>query len=117
MSEEKLKCANCGREEVPTFELDYFDVNGQQMCEPCAMPFLLGQKEPTEVANDHMNKVCRSGSGCMYLVANPKFSCAKYTSLAHLLRENVKNGKMRSTGDNCSGPPSFKILEPSTVQQ
>lgn len=39
------------------------------------------------------------------------FECAKGTNMEILLRKRRKDKTIRAMGNNCGGPPDFKILE------
>ncbi len=63
------------------------------------------------LSKDHVKNVCRFGkpNGCCFLTlgaAGPE--CAKGTEIEAVIRSRLAHGSMRSTSDNCSGPPNFK---------
>lgn len=64
---------------------------------------------------DWEQKICLVGHGeatCSFLViASGQFRCAKGSVIEALIRMRISEGKMRTTGDNCSGPPSFIVTK------
>ncbi len=67
--------------------------------------FALLQEFPTE---EHVQGICKFQQGeatCRYLALNPEgLHCVKASILRETLDERVKDGDIRSRGDNCDGP-------------
>jgi hypothetical protein len=110
---EKSKCGKCPREWVPDFSCDCYTIDGVDLCEPCAMPYLMNARDPEPVNKVRVEDFCMLGKGeatCAFLVmASDGYVCAKYSTLEHILRERLTEGSIRAKGDNCSGPPVFKV--------
>ncbi len=68
-----------------------------------------------DIPDDHLENVCRPGKGkstCVFLMFGAGFECAKKTGFEKLLRDRRAQGETNAKGDNCSGPPDFKTVEP-----
>lgn len=109
---EMSKCALCSREWVPSFSLDCYEIDGLDVCERCAMPYFMKSRDPEPVGEERVRSVCMFGdreATCAFLLMSPRFSCAKASPFEDVLRRKLEVGLMTARGDNCSGPPSFKI--------
>ena len=66
---------------------------------------------------EHVDKVCIPGNGaftCSYLVFSSEvrgFECAKGTELEVVILKRRAQKSMNAMGDNCSGPPDFKVAQ------
>jgi hypothetical protein len=63
---------------------------------------------------DHVERVCRRGQpGCCAYLASarlPDFFCAKGDAgLADVIRGRLREGTIGARGDNCSGPPDYRL--------
>jgi hypothetical protein len=71
--------------------------------------------KPTVVSPYQLRNYCRNDEkhihirpGCAFLVlTNDGPACAKQSRLEPLIRKRMAEKTMRSTGENCSGPPDF----------
>jgi hypothetical protein len=80
--------------------------------------FLALQRSPMSnelIPNEHVEKVCKPGCGeetCRYLASRqlPDYFCAKGDKdLLKFIELRVAQGTLGSKGDNCSGPPDYKV--------
>jgi hypothetical protein len=114
IEETQVKCAACGREWVPSFAIDCYTIDGAELCEPCALPYMMKSPDPEPVDNARSQNVCKRGQGavtCAFLGMHPGFVCLKHTPFEGMLRQRLAEGTMTAKGDNCSGPPLFKVSE------
>jgi len=63
---------------------------------------------------EHVEKICRPGQpGCCAFLASrqpPEYFCAKAApDLLRAIQSRLAEGTMGAQGDNCSGPPDYKI--------
>jgi hypothetical protein len=115
-TEKTTTCAKCHRVWVPDFSLDCYTIDDVELCEPCAMPYLLKSGNPEPIDQERITNVCKLGQGnaaCAFLAMSmsPGFGCAKRSSLEDTIRQRIQEGSMGAKGDNCSGPPAFVIVK------
>jgi hypothetical protein len=73
-------------------------------------------RDPVPVPNGHETSVCKKGQGeltCSFLGLSSRdghlvYECLKGSSLESAIRGRLREGSMKSKGDNCSGPPDFR---------
>jgi hypothetical protein len=66
------------------------------------------------LSDNRVKEICRIGQGggtCAFLSFDPNtgFFCAKGTGLERVIFMRLAHGESRSKGDNCAGPPNFKL--------
>jgi len=70
-------------------------------------------QENISVDNDYVHRVCKPGYGaatCSYIGAMAKgWICMKKTELEAQVNRRRNEKSMVAMGDNCSGPPEFKL--------
>lgn len=76
----------------------------------------------TKLTGEQVNTLCRPGQGaatCSFLLMAPRagWTCAKGTEFEKILAERRQYRRMRALGDNCSGAPEFRILQPPVLQE
>jgi len=113
---EKRTCRVCEKTFVPSFIFDFYP-DGEDpsvgRCERCMMTELFKKPDPVSVTPEHAETVCKSGKGeiaCSFLgLGEGGFSCLKKSSFESAIQERRRAGSIGAKGDNCSGPPDFKI--------
>ena len=65
------------------------------------------------ISDKHLQTVCLRGGeeSCAYLLLGGNGTeCAKtYPFFTEIIDVRLADGEMRNKGDNCSGPPEFKL--------
>lgn len=111
---ELVKCAVCGREDVPSFTLDYFTIDDREVCEPCAMAIYMKARDVYPISEKQVMDVCKAGQGaaaCVFGgVSGKGYVCMKHSTLHDTLEARRKEGSMIAQGDNCTGVPAFRVL-------
>lgn len=113
---QEVTCKACGRVWVPDFAVDCYEIDGMELCEPCAMPYLTKSRHPEPIDDKRATDICKKGRGaatCAFLCMIPSttsFACAKHSTIEDNLRQRLQEGSMRAKSDNCSGPPAFKVM-------
>lgn len=68
-----------------------------------------------KLSKPQVENICKFGKGedcCSFLIfGGDGFSCAKGTSVEATISYRRFLETMRAMGDNCSGPPEYKIKE------
>jgi hypothetical protein len=117
---EQVTCRKCHITFVPSFEFDFYP-DGEDpkvgLCERCMMEeaFSKNQPEthgPVAIPAGYEETVCQPGKGkltCSFLGMTPDFECLKGTAFEPELQRRRQEGSMGAQGDNCSGPPDFKV--------
>ncbi len=111
----QVTCSVCKKKWVPDFGSDCYNYDGVDMCERCMYSFAFCIREPELVGEQHVNSVCRIGEAaqtCAFLLMSPKGpACAKATSYENTIRRRLGENTSVAKGDNCSGPPVFRIIK------
>jgi len=111
-SSKEMTCAKCGRKWVPDFKLDCYNIDGLNLCEPCAMPIFMKSNRPEPLENVRAENICKLGKGeetCAFLAMSPELCCAKNSYIDNNIRKRLREGTMGAKGDHCSGPPAFLV--------
>ena len=117
---EKCTCRKCNRTFVPSVAFDFYP-DGEDpkvgLCERCMLKEALGGREPSgdpvPVPDGYREKVCKMGKGpatCSFLgMTGSEFRCLKGSSMESIIQQRRQEDSMSAKGDNCSGPPDFKV--------
>lgn len=119
---ELVTCRVCERIYTPSVQDDFYpddDDPTKGRCERCLFAEVLKPKprDPVLLPSGYEDRVCKKGQGaatCCFLGmgGHPTgMKCLKGSDFEPAIRENMTRGTMRAKGDNCSGPPEFKIVQ------
>lgn len=119
---QECTCRKCNHTFVPSLAFDFYPDGSDPkvgLCERCMMKEALTNREPSDdpakVPDGHQVNICKFGKGpetCSFLgMTGNEFQCLKGSSLESVIRQRRRENSIRAKGDNCSGPPDFKVAE------